>query len=246
MLKKSTLLSVSIFFLLFIGLSDYGYGCHGGKPPHGDCKGGGGDGGSAQYSVKVIFDDFECDTTNVTRDHFCSDAMGYYIDGIDDVNAGGDKFRFALGLKTGTERRFFLDFSDNSQVCPECVGDGPVLDGGDKGLNFGGGNGGVFSTADPGFSLLDMADPSSGDRNLTISFSDTLGDRWGLSFSPDQCAGSNPVTVTRFGDTWYFEPKDDGIACLKRPEKRGKSSPPIVQGLYKVPFGFTAKLLLEP
>ncbi len=30
--KKSTLLSVSIFFLLFIGLSDYGYGCHKGKP----------------------------------------------------------------------------------------------------------------------------------------------------------------------------------------------------------------------
>jgi len=26
--KKSTLLSVSIFFLLFIGVSDYGYGCH--------------------------------------------------------------------------------------------------------------------------------------------------------------------------------------------------------------------------
>ena len=42
MLKKSTLLSVSIFFLLFLGLSDYGYACHGGKPPHGDC---GDDGG---------------------------------------------------------------------------------------------------------------------------------------------------------------------------------------------------------
>jgi len=26
--KKSTLLSVSVFFLLFIGVSDYGYGCH--------------------------------------------------------------------------------------------------------------------------------------------------------------------------------------------------------------------------
>ena len=34
MLKKSTLLSVSIFFLLFIGLSDYGYGCHR-DVPHG-------------------------------------------------------------------------------------------------------------------------------------------------------------------------------------------------------------------
>ena len=35
MLKKSTLLSVSIFFLLFIGLSDYGYGCHKNGKPHG-------------------------------------------------------------------------------------------------------------------------------------------------------------------------------------------------------------------
>jgi hypothetical protein len=34
MLKKSTLLSVSIFFLLFIGLSDYGYGCHRGPDSH--------------------------------------------------------------------------------------------------------------------------------------------------------------------------------------------------------------------
>jgi hypothetical protein len=32
MLQKSTLLSVSIFVLLFIGLSDYGYGCHRGDP----------------------------------------------------------------------------------------------------------------------------------------------------------------------------------------------------------------------
>ncbi len=42
MLKKSTLLFVSIFFLLFLGLSDYGYACHGGKPPHGDCEDNGG------------------------------------------------------------------------------------------------------------------------------------------------------------------------------------------------------------
>ncbi len=46
MLKKSTLLFVSIFFLLFIGLSDYGYGCHKGDGvQHGQklCNGSGGD-----------------------------------------------------------------------------------------------------------------------------------------------------------------------------------------------------------
>ena len=54
MLKKSTLLSVSIFFLLFIGLSDYGYGCHKGEK-HGkftgcdEQSGGGGD------EVLVVF-----------------------------------------------------------------------------------------------------------------------------------------------------------------------------------------------
>ena len=42
MLKKSTLLSVSVFFLLFIGLSDYGYADHKpGHPPPGDGGGGG-------------------------------------------------------------------------------------------------------------------------------------------------------------------------------------------------------------
>ena len=41
MLKKSTLLFIGTFFLLFIGLSDYGYGCHrdndhdGTRDPHG-------------------------------------------------------------------------------------------------------------------------------------------------------------------------------------------------------------------
>ena len=37
MLKKSTLLAVSIFFLLFMGLSTPSYACHGGKKPHIGC-----------------------------------------------------------------------------------------------------------------------------------------------------------------------------------------------------------------
>ena len=55
MLKKSTLFSVSIFFLLFIGLSDYGYGCHKGgndtkgcDPPQG--------GEDAKSSVTIQMD----------------------------------------------------------------------------------------------------------------------------------------------------------------------------------------------
>jgi len=62
MLKKS--LSVSIFVLLFIGLSDYGYGCHkivDDEPvPHGkktECNGGGGGGGGDKV-VGEYFVDF--------------------------------------------------------------------------------------------------------------------------------------------------------------------------------------------
>ena len=187
MLKKSTLLSVSIFLVLFIGLSDYGYGCHGGKPPHGDYKGGD-DGGTNKYSAMVTFADFDCgDVTNEDRDHFCSDGLGDYIDNVDNVKAGGDKFRFALGLTTGTFRRFFLDFSGN---CVDSCGLVPVLDSVDedtaKGLNSGSENGSVFSTADPGFSLLDMevGEENSRARDVWIGFNDTVGDRWVLSFSP--------------------------------------------------------------
>ena len=44
MLKKSTLLFIGTFFLLFIGVSDYGYADHKDKP-HGGGGGGGGNGG---------------------------------------------------------------------------------------------------------------------------------------------------------------------------------------------------------
>ena len=57
MLKKSTLLFLSVFLLLFIGLNDYGYGCHGGKPPHGACGDKGDKGGDeGEYSVVISGD----------------------------------------------------------------------------------------------------------------------------------------------------------------------------------------------
>jgi len=52
MLKKSTLLFIGTFFLLFIGLSDYGYGHH--RPGHSGGGGGGVDDGEvAQYTVDI-------------------------------------------------------------------------------------------------------------------------------------------------------------------------------------------------
>ncbi|MCZ6485485.1 MAG: hypothetical protein O6826_07305, partial [Acidobacteria bacterium] len=70
MLKKSTLLSVSIFFLLFISLSDYGYAGH--KSTHKPGGGGGGDGGG-NVPVTVTFRD------NLSADRIQGDG-GVYID----------------------------------------------------------------------------------------------------------------------------------------------------------------------
>ncbi len=51
MLKKSTLLFIGTFFLLFIGLSDYGYGHH--RPGHGGGPGDDDGGEAAEYSVTI-------------------------------------------------------------------------------------------------------------------------------------------------------------------------------------------------
>ena len=258
MLKKSTLLSVSIFVLLFIGLSDYGYGCHKGEqhgkftncpPPDPEPSG-----GTDKYSVSVEFADTECGTSMGNRDYFCSDdgfqdnGSQLYDDGDDNVSAVGDKFRLSLTLQAAGFRRFFLDFSDNCfddtcgviPVVPvlKCLGEECNTD---KGLTSGTTDN-VFSIGEPPFSLLDMAPGASEERNLFISFRDNDGDGWGLSFSPDDCVDSDDVSVTRAGDTWYFTPNGEGRACLTR-AKNGKSGPPILQGLYKVPFGFLVTLL---
>ncbi len=143
MLKKSTSLFVSIFFLLFIGLGVQSYAGHKGEP-HG--KGGkGGGGGGDKYTVSVTFDDLDCGTGG---DHFCSDDGTPYEHGFENVTAVGDKTRLSLTLQAGTSRRFFLDFSDPCEDLP-CdpvpVLDDATPDGGPKGLTSGGGSENVFS-----------------------------------------------------------------------------------------------------
>lgn len=238
MLKKSILLSMSIFFLLFVGSSD-SYAEHKKNPNAGHGGGGGGDDGGDKYSVSVTFDDSTCGTDADPRDYFCSDG-GAYSDGVDNVAAGGDKFRLGLTLKTGTLRSFFLDFSDNCVA--SCDGAVPNFGGGAKKGLTSGPSQNMFSAGEPGFSLLDMQDGVPQPRYVIISFRDDNNDAWVLSFLPDVCAGSNLVTVTRTNDTWDFVPAGGGIACLER-RKNGKSGPQILQGLYRVPFQFTVQLL---
>ena len=144
---------------------------------------------------------------------------------------------FVLVLRSGTSRRFFLDFSDNCVSGPGKCGLVPVLESGDKGLTSDPGQN-VFSGG-TGSSLLDMAEGNTQDRNFIINFRDDNNHVWVLSFLPDLCE-SDLVQVTRTSDTWAFV--SDGIACLER-AKKGDKGPPILQGRYRVPFKFTATLL---
>jgi len=108
MLKKP--LFIGTFFLLFIGLSDYGYGCHkkGDGVKHGQkpCNDGG-DSGNNRTPVEVTFDDWENDSIQ-------SDNGEPYIDG-EDVQAiipdeGDSPGQFFMNLQLGGPRNLFIDF----------------------------------------------------------------------------------------------------------------------------------------
>jgi len=167
--------------------------------------------------------------------------MGDYIDGVNDVAAGVDKFRFSLTLKS-EPRRFFLDFSDNCAPGPGTCAVKPVLGGVSAGLTSGEGSENVFSTGhfdDSGFSLLDMGVtvPNSLPRSLQINFRDDNDDHWALNFIPDLC-NSELVDVTRTSDTTWDFISDNRIACLERGLGRTTS-----HERYTVPFKFTVTLL---
>ncbi len=80
MLKKSTPLFVSIFVLLFVGLSDYGYGCHKGGNDSKGCGGGGEeDTTSGQKSIALIMKFDDLNINNAPFDNVRSDDMGPYV-----------------------------------------------------------------------------------------------------------------------------------------------------------------------
>ena len=143
MLKTSTLLSVSIFVSLFIGLSDYGYGCHkedgGVLIPHGKfdpCPPPDPDplpAGQCSFDFSVEFGDdvgaagspsFCVDANeDGETDKVCSDGMDAYVDGDGKLFAqGGDGFEFATN-RTGNPRNnvrtLCFDFTDAPLPDPE-------------------------------------------------------------------------------------------------------------------------------
>ncbi len=230
-----------------------------------DCGGGGGR--DDEFSVDVTFRDFECDTSRPDRDHFCSDDGTPYEDGVDQVTAGGDKFRFGFRLRHGP-RKFFLDFSDRDGD-PDGEPDGepdncvsgmgtcdvtPLLMGGTEGAGLtsgsaGGPSEGVFTFGEAS-SLLDMVVGEMKDRNFWIkftdfNFSDGDGDHWTLSFDPtssgrNACPDTTLVPVTRTSDTTWDFVATNQSACLQR--RVGGRGPTISHGRYRLPFKLTVTL----
>ena len=134
MLKK--LLFVSIFGLLFIGLSDYGYGCHKldeqdppqpiphGKNgvPCGDPEPPPDDGGNKGTPVIVTFDDLEEDS--IQSDD--ADTSAPYVDGegLSAVIPDESPLGFFMNLKLGGPRNLFIDFG----AAVDCADGNPPSD----------------------------------------------------------------------------------------------------------------------
>ena len=117
MLRESTLLFIGAFFLLFIGLSDYGYGCH---KPGNDKKGC--DETNHATPVQVIFDD-----NPDIPDSIQSDGKEPYIneEGVGAIIAdeGHPPGGFAMNIQNRGGRNLFINFGDIPDTCADCVTD---------------------------------------------------------------------------------------------------------------------------
>jgi len=254
MLKKS--LFIGTFFLLFIGLSDYGYGCHKENMTHGKnpgpCDppdgGGGGDEGGSTLPVMVTFRDCnvggmdgdvlpeECepdDPDGFLPDRIQSDGFDAYIDRVDKVSTGiGSPNSFFMKLTKGNQkaiRTLFLDFSD-------CVS-GEECNPPDPPQVVSVGPAFVFAG---GVNLRAMALGDSGARwNLRLRvelnlFSEGQG-LLSLFFDPGNmdCQNSTTIKVRRTAlDTWVIEAGQDDVACLTGFDGSGD----IPLGRYHMPF----------
>jgi len=135
MLKRSTLLSVSICFLLVLGLSDYGYGCH--RPGSNDQKGC--DDSGTGIPVVVTFDDRAADS--LQSDGVPGETPGLYPDGSyineEGVGAiipveGSPPGQFHMNTQNGGGRNLLIDFglagSCNDDDTTDCVEDDRFVD----------------------------------------------------------------------------------------------------------------------
>ena len=240
MLKKSTLLSVSVFFLLFLGLSDYGYGCHKNNLTHGKNPGpcdppdggdGGGGGGGRSIPVSVTF-------LNRDGDRIMSDGFAY-IDGEEEVTAiirkTGDLHLFLTrGGRFQTPMRT-LHYNFVDCVSPEERCNPPMV-------SFD-----TVGAANTFTSGIDLREMGLGEMrgNLRLSMAINLNSielgEWHLVFNPfdADCSQSSTVTIERTGaDTWEIEAGANDLACLKQSKGGGEFT---FSGRYRMPFKFTVE-----
>ena len=234
MLKKSTLLFVSIFVLLFIGLSDYGYGCHKGDPhgrspdpcPDPDPSPGGGGDGKKKTPAIITF-------RNWGGDKIMSDGFRTYVDGDFDglvevfIGTQGNKGNIFLRGDRGlsdTEgsvtqpmhadtRMLFLDFTD-----AVCRSDSPCGDVPDAGFFQAGFRVDVNDAIKNGVYAIGPTTPAT----MRVQFVEAPGvpfnENWFLQFGDDRnrtCDGlSMPVLVSEVvpSNTWRVE--SFGMGCL--------------------------------
>ena len=233
--KKSTLLTVSIFFVLFMGLSDYGYGHH----RDGHNKGGddGGDGGGSGKSIPLIVTFRDCNggmtpvgappelaiCDDDSTDAIQSDLWGPYANKEDRVVAAINKSgTFRLGVAGNSPppiRKLFYDFSN----CASKIGDPPCLPPDPMlfplGLSIG-----AVNWYTSGVNLREVpvhpTDEVMGGLSAELNLNNNDGGNWRIlfDFNPSDldCPDSLPVTVTHPDtDTWVIEADKDAVACLK-------------------------------
>jgi len=250
MLKKSTLLSVSIFFVLFIGLSDYGYGCHKNNLTHGKNPGpcdppdggdGSGGGGGRSIPVSVTF-------LNREGDRIMSDGFAY-IDGEEEVTAiirkTGDLHLFLTrgGRFQTPMRTLHYDFSDC--VTPPCIEDTEPL------FPLQLETPGAANMFTRGIDLIEEIEAGNSRGDLRVSMAINLTNLngidlggWRVVFNDDDadCEGSDNISITRAisGNEWEIEAGPTDYACLKRTTGGGSFE---FNGLYRMPFKIRVELL---
>ena len=260
MLKTSTLLSVSIFFLLFMGLSDHGYGCHRdtgeGPIPHGpkgDCSGGGGGGGQGggdgnQVTPAVITfrdaagDKIQSDVGMMgsydTEEFPNGERVTVFIGSkanFGNIFLVGDRGKNGDGsitepMREGT-RTLFLDFSNCVDPCvPPDFVSMP-------GLVLAGFRVAVDKVVkDGGFGLAVDGEVGAPMRlQFREADDDPFNDNWFLDFDPKNCDGSTTVRVKRTGPNTWEVGGNDPLACLV--QSGAPRAEPV--GLFGMEFFFT-------
>jgi hypothetical protein len=197
-------------------------------PALADKQPGKGNKGGGSVPLGVSFDETYFDESGEEIDYNFRSDGDVYIHGEPGVETGIDKFRFKVNVGLNGERNFILEGLEC--ISDYCVISNPYV----QGWN-------VFAYSPDGAQYLNMSADEPKLVTFQVGFFDTAGDYWNLKFNPDECPGTDMVTVTKTSDvtdTWEFKATEGEVACLyfrEGPRKRH-----YFAGLYYVSFRITA------